>query len=230
MSQVDPQHGGHGEGFLIEPHNPFATRFLSPGQIPFFFEPGESIPSLYEAWLAAKCSGQIVGPHGTGKSTLLMEWAGFFASQAIPVRHVTITAANPPPTYRQMLEWRTADRGTVLMIDGYEQLSAVRRWRIERSARAHGFGLLVTTHRDLNLPWTYRTDCNLASMQSIARWLQRQCKPLVGEKDVADSYAKCGGSSRELLLSLFDIYHNRFMHDRTGCGNNRSNSPAANDP
>lgn len=230
VANVYPVSEGHDDGSLTEPHNPFATRFIRPGQIPFFFEPGESIAVLHAGWLKANRSGQIVGPHGTGKSTLMMEWERFLAEQAMPVQRVTITTARPLPTHQSMIDWRTVGPSTVLMIDGYEQCSAVRRWRIERSTRARGAGLLITSHRDMNLAWTYRTDCHLERVQAIVRWLQRQCEPQIGVQDVADVYAACGGSSRELLLSLFDIYRDRIVLGRAVGPDGPPNERAANQP
>jgi len=51
--------------------NPFATRFVRPGSVPFLFAHQETVEQLVDRLGKARWYGQIVGPHGSGKSTLL---------------------------------------------------------------------------------------------------------------------------------------------------------------
>ncbi len=51
--------------------NPFSTRFVRPGALAYRFPPGESAATLVERLAASGWRGQIVGPHGSGKSTLV---------------------------------------------------------------------------------------------------------------------------------------------------------------
>src|SRR5437016_5663581 len=51
--------------------NPFSTRFVRPGALPFRFSAGQTAASLVARLHELHWRAQIVGPHGTGKSTLL---------------------------------------------------------------------------------------------------------------------------------------------------------------
>src|SRR5205809_770947 len=51
--------------------NPFATRFIRPGAIPFLFLDGNSAAAIVERLKANNWRGQIMGEHGSGKSTLV---------------------------------------------------------------------------------------------------------------------------------------------------------------
>ena len=51
--------------------NPFCTRRISPGAIPYIFPPGENAETLVDRLRQAGWWGEITGPHGSGKSTLL---------------------------------------------------------------------------------------------------------------------------------------------------------------
>ena len=51
--------------------NPFCTRRIRPGAIPYYFPQGKSVETLVDKLEANGWDGQIVGPHGSGKSTLL---------------------------------------------------------------------------------------------------------------------------------------------------------------
>jgi len=50
--------------------NPFSTRFVQPGAIPYLFEAG-SLAEVIGSFESQGRWGQIVGPHGSGKTTLL---------------------------------------------------------------------------------------------------------------------------------------------------------------
>ncbi len=57
-------------------NNPFSVDRIRPGTIPFLFSHHnhstdiEQLDRLVDHWLASGCIGQIVGPHGCGKTTL----------------------------------------------------------------------------------------------------------------------------------------------------------------
>src|SRR5690554_1857511 len=54
--------------------NPFSTRFVRPDQSVYRFAPGENVNSVTSrvfAQLSSRGTAAIIGPHGTGKSTLL---------------------------------------------------------------------------------------------------------------------------------------------------------------
>lgn len=52
------------------PINPFSTTFIRPGAIPFLFPNDQTIQDVVRQLAATDWWGQIIGPHGTGKSTL----------------------------------------------------------------------------------------------------------------------------------------------------------------
>jgi hypothetical protein len=52
-------------------HNPFSSCHVRPGAVPWFGD----LEALYSRWHALGQRAQIVGPHGTGKSTLLAHLA-----------------------------------------------------------------------------------------------------------------------------------------------------------
>ena len=51
--------------------NPFATRFISPVVMDYHFSEPLSAERLVGRLKANRWNGQIVGPHGSGKSTLI---------------------------------------------------------------------------------------------------------------------------------------------------------------
>lgn len=197
--------------------NPFASRFLRPGAIPFLFPEGRSLSQLVAQLAGQDGWGQIVGPHGSGKSTLLAALVD--ALRASGCRLVVHTlrrgqrrpAAWPPPPDTQQL-----------VIDGYEQLSWGWRWRIKAWCRRHGCGLLVTTHRDLGLPTLWTTTTDLPTLRKVVDHLLQHASPPTAkaagpdqapfsEQELAAALTAAGGNLREALFRLYDLYPQRTL-------------------
>src|SRR5438045_9395885 len=71
--------------------NPFSSRFVEPGAIPFRFPSPGGLADVVRRLDEAGGWGQVVGPHGSGKSTLLA--ALLPALTAWEVRRVRLSAA-----------------------------------------------------------------------------------------------------------------------------------------
>jgi polynucleotide 5'-kinase involved in rRNA processing len=56
---------------MTEQSNPFATRWTRPGAVPFDFDRRGAVDELVERLAESDWRGAIVGPHGSGKSTLV---------------------------------------------------------------------------------------------------------------------------------------------------------------
>jgi hypothetical protein len=147
---------------LPPPSNPFATRFVRPGAIPFLFPPAIDAERLVARLAELNWRGAIVGPHGSGKSTLLESLRPELSRAGRRVVHFALHDGERslPPTPRESRSW---NKNTVVIVDGYEQLSVWNRWRLERRQRRIGCGLLVTSHGPTRLPELYRSavDCEL---------------------------------------------------------------------
>jgi hypothetical protein len=131
--------------------NPFSTRFVRPGAIPFVYPTGHSAAGTVQRLEALAWRGQIVGPHGAGKSTLV-------ASLVEPLRR----AGRPARVFalrdgqrRMPAEWVEQARAAAaraIVVDGYEQLSRTSRWRLKARCRREQWGLLITAHHDVGFP------------------------------------------------------------------------------
>lgn len=133
--------------YLDETTNPFSTRFVAPGRLPFLFESEAQkhriIKRLFE--LQTRCA--IVGPHGVGKTTLLRQLEQELKQLSKPTRWFEFHASDSSSPQR-ISDFR---EGEVTFIDGFEQLSIWRRWQLIRQAKAKQAGLVVTTHRKSRL-------------------------------------------------------------------------------
>ncbi|MCL2306422.1 MAG: hypothetical protein FWC43_13855, partial [Planctomycetaceae bacterium] len=126
----------------LNSENPFSSRFVT--NIPYFFPPDFSENTLVRLVRRFEECGrvsQIVGPHGTGKSTLLDALTQHLVG---PVFKTVLRDRQRrlPPDFT---EYR--DGNCIVIIDGYEQLSVCSRLRLWRERRRFRFGLLITVHR-----------------------------------------------------------------------------------
>jgi energy-coupling factor transporter ATP-binding protein EcfA2 len=187
--------------------NPFATRFIRPGALGFLFEPGQSAEWLVENLRASGWQGQIVGPHGSGKSTLVaalvpaLEGAGR-TIERYAVRSGQALVIAPESIAR----WTT---GTQVIVDGYEQLSWLARRKLQSQVRAHQAGLLVTTHADMGLPTLYQTQPTEELARSIVAALLKDESAAITADDIRAAYAAHHPNLREMLFALYDIYQAR---------------------
>jgi ABC-type molybdenum transport system ATPase subunit/photorepair protein PhrA len=187
------------------PSNPFATRFTRPGAIAFQFPAGQSPEQLVEQLRQHAWRGQIIGPHGSGKSTLL---AGLSPALTAAGRQVVLVRLRDgqrrlPPE----LNPRTWQASTQAIIDGYEQLGLLSRFRLRRWQAKRGFGLLVTAHASAGLPTLWQTEPTEQRLAAIvAQLLQR---PQLAPEELAlveKTFELHQGDQREALFALFDVF------------------------
>lgn len=163
MRSVDAGSPGSGS-------NPFATRFVRPGALAYRFtaddQHGLSSPRLNQlvSQLQRHSIAQIVGPHGSGKTTLIQSLAKVlcnrFPDQFPDVVHLQLHAPSAGgPLSRIPHAIRTSSTvhqqqrrlcsGGLLIVDGAEQLGRMDRLRIGLMARRRQQTLLATSHRPL---------------------------------------------------------------------------------
>jgi hypothetical protein len=182
--------------------NPFATRFVRPGAIPFFFRLGESAAELCRQLAALGWWGEVIGPEGSGKSTLLAALSSELLLQGATLLQV-----------RLCMEARQLDstiwpalalaRPLVLIVDGYEQASWWARRRLQRACRKGQHGLLVTAHQPTGLPLLYRTEATPDIGRAVVAHLLGG-EPWPEEIDYSGLLKHHRGSLREVLFEMYD--------------------------
>ena len=139
-------------GQTIHRPNPFATRYIASARLLPRDEQGGilNLASLVARLDALGGSGAIVGPHGTGKSTVLSHLGDFIAAGKRPVGRARLRSRRDiPAAVRSVCD---ASRGGLLCIDSWELLGLTGRAVVRGLARARRVGLLVTSHGPAGLP------------------------------------------------------------------------------
>lgn len=188
--------------------NPFSTRHVRPGAIPFRFPPGKSAQGLLERLERNHWQGQIVGPHGSGKSALVAALVDLIERTGRRPCLVELhDGQRRLPLSRR--EASTLGPGTVLIVDGYEQLGAWSRFTLRRLRRRRGFGLVVTSHQSVGLPDLFRATTSLALAHEIVRDLLGGEPSPVAPDEVDRPFTSREGNMREILFDLYDLYEQR---------------------
>jgi hypothetical protein len=226
--------------------NPFATRFFQPGAIAFHFGSSTNTQSLVDQLIAsepslppkhlshAQTSSQsqrlttrkcfaIVGPHGTGKSTLLSE-----IQSEILKRHANLSskslflnsALSPSRCLKQTLQLLA--NHSVSLVDGYEQLP---KWGLPLTRRLATLlrrTFLVTSH---SLPYRFcelwKTQMNPQIEHYVVSQLLTQIEPgkddstclileeMMQSQEWIRSRNKHGENLRESLFDMYDWWRDR---------------------
>lgn len=185
--------------------NPFCSRRIRPGAIPFMVPDGMAMDVLVERLRENGWLGQIIGPHGSGKSTLLAALLPAVEKAGRQVVHVELQdGVRQLPLSPEDIE--RLDAETLLAIDGYEQLSYWSRRRLKNKGKSLGFGLIIIAHAPFDLPDLYRTRGDLVIAQMIVRELLRDTPVVIPPELVEERFHEHGGNVREMLFSLYDVY------------------------
>ncbi len=188
-------------------NNPFATRWVRPGAIEYVFSDGQSAEGLVQQLQAAGWWGQIVGPHGSGKSTLVETLIPVFAGLG---REPLLIAFHDGQ--RSLPQSPATDRwsaNTQVVIDGYEQLSRTSRFGLKWRCRRAGCGLLVTAHASVGLPALIQTEPDQMLATRLVERLIESEAGVITRADIAASYASCDANVREMLFDLYNLYERR---------------------
>ena len=193
---------------LSIPSNPFATRRTRPGAIPYLFGDGLNVRELAERLRRQNWTGQIVGPHGSGKTTLLESLLPACASELTQIRRITLTDGRRKLPL-SLHEVRGLGPGTLLVVDGYEQLSRLSRFWLSRQVRRRRFGLLVTAHKSVALPLLYQTQTTTKLTHAVVRQLADAENSGITDADIQSAHERHSGNLRETLFELYDLFQQR---------------------
>jgi hypothetical protein len=181
--------------------NPFRTdRVL---QIRYWFEQRGDWDQLLQRLSELGWRGAIVGPEGSGKTTLQEDLADRLAAAGRPIAWLRINRENRStagPRLKQVLA--SSDSRTLVFVDGAEQLGPLLWRRLERRSRQCG-GLVITTHQPGRLPTLFECRTTPLTLRRIVGQLLPPDTSPTGES-LERLFARSDGNLRLCLRALYD--------------------------
>jgi energy-coupling factor transporter ATP-binding protein EcfA2 len=159
--------------------------------------------TVFTRFVANGRRGVLVGPHGSGKTTLREELERQLRSDGYCVRALVFGDDRRVNWAELSACLDGADQRTVLSLDGLDRIGAVTWWRLQRATRTLG-GLLATSHVRGRLPLLHhhRTDSALL-MKLVGELVSPTTVELLRER-CATLFQQHHGDIRACLRAMYD--------------------------
>lgn len=167
---------------------------------------------LYERFCILDYKAAIVGDHGRGKSTLLRAVGQLLNDDSVPTTLVFINDTVPFPRNRQKSLVKNLNAETVVLIDGIDLLSKLRRRRFLRYLSKRCKGVLAVSHSRPGLP--ILTEC-ISSSELLKRivktLLDDHGLSMIENAMIENVFQRHKGNIRDCLSELYDIYADNYV-------------------
>jgi ABC-type dipeptide/oligopeptide/nickel transport system ATPase component len=192
--------------------NPFSTCNWRSGVIDYIFESDVDIGVIFERLTVAGGFGQIVGEHGTGKSTLLESIAKYAAAQKkLNVQKIILNSTRKklPPDFLSSLQ--KIDANTIHILDGYEQLSLLAKIKLRLCRRRNKNKLIFTTHKPAPfVPVIYKTTANPEIFKNLVKNMIKNNNNFnINNYQINQIFKETKGNFRNGFFKLYDLFEEK---------------------
>ena len=197
-------------------HNPFSTRFIRPGVIPWH-STTTSPSALLKSLNGFGNRVVIAGPHGSGKSTFLMHFCSVARVQGHEVCYLRCRSwIDVMRAIRLFVH--VSPRCGFVCVDSFEMLSFFG-WFLCLIADLRGISVVVTVHER---PWwctwpvLVNTKTRFKTFDKLVQELMTKCSRTetinFSKQMLQDVFNRNSGNLRESFFELYDHYE---VHSRT---------------
>lgn len=190
-------------------HNPFRTSRLH--ALSYHFPPGDSMEHFLSRLQLAGYRGAIVGPHGAGKTTLMLQLGRALRAGGRQTVELRFTESSPTLSWRSWLQVLRRCGNSLLLLDGLDHVSAPLR-RVICSRVPY---VIATAHNATRLP----TLLNCATSEALV-------DALLERLDIADERSRRAayellkrydGDVRLTFRALYDLFAEDRLRATGGC-------------
>ena len=183
--------------------NPFRTEKLN--SLPYIFDSGENLNSLYTEFKSMNYIAAITGSQGSGKSRLTELLSELILQDSLKVTYTRLSANNKvlDPSFQEKLN-NGFSKDEIIVIDGCEQLNIFKWLQLKRRIMKTAKGLLITTHKRGRLPTLKKCKTSPELLIKLtAMFTDNRIK--WDKKLLRKLYKKYNGNIRHALLELYDL-------------------------
>ena len=185
--------------------NPFSTCFTEPGKLSYIFAEPEDQNRLLIEFERNGFKGQIVGPHGCGKTTLTMTLADHLPPQFSSIRRITLRKDGGIATESRLVDHHYLNKSTLFVIDGIENMPWLHRKVFLKFAQQASGGLLLTTHQPLKgIPVLLHINPTFTIFRRIVSHISPDHE--FKEYQLEQIFEQNDCSIRESLMSLYTLW------------------------
>ncbi len=179
--------------------NPFSKDRIE--KLPFRFRAGDSWELFLQRLVEQQYCGAIVGPHGSGKTTLMEELIPHLEERGFEPVVIHLPSESSMRDKERLPELlRPLVAPQFILLDGAEQLST-RHWLPVRSAASRAAGFVVTVHRASRLPVLMHLETHVPLLKDLVEELTGGSIP---HEECEGLIARHHGDIREALRELHD--------------------------
>lgn len=176
--------------------NPFASRRID--GLSFRYR-AEDIDDLVAALTTNGGRGAVIGPHGSGKTTLVENVADRVGGEIVKI-HLATDTNRPLDSAIRSLPPVVAPTHTILL-DGAEQLGPWSWWRVHRRIRTAGT-IVITSHAPGRFPTVYECSTDPELLVDLVAELA----PEGVDADLDELYQRHDGNIRLCFRELYDVW------------------------
>ncbi len=162
----------------------------------------DCLQTLYQRWQGQSFRGQIVGPHGVGKTTLCLQLISLANDNGIATLELFSNKDTCRQTFRDWSkELESISSKTCVLIDGYEHAPWQKRRRyLKRCNR-----MLLAVHKPIKgVPIIGKLNSSLLLLQELVLQLAgKEGLSLLGNDGGEYLLEKCNGNIREVFRTLY---------------------------
>lgn len=200
---------------IVVKSNPFSTKFIQPGALSYWFQSADSTTDITNRFLNSPSrNALIVGPHGTGKSTLIQAIIDeIHQLDRFPaIHHVRLSSDGTASSCmaRSSRSWRQND---CIIIDGIEQISFLSRIRLLVASKRNRWRILATAHRAFRgFEVLFQTEMNdqiafEVILRLLADYPADYRERLLRSIEWNESRNQHRDNLRETLFDMYDWWH-----------------------
>lgn len=183
-------------------HNPFSSKRLEqlryrPTQI--------TIDEMLTKLPRIAYRGEIVGPHGSGKTTLMLQLSRRLSANGHKIKHVFVNDTNPLTADARKDLSASLKPSEIVLLDGADHIGILAWKTLKRHIFNANAGLIITTHKPGMLDSLVECSTTPKLLTDIANELV-PIQTSMHDDLINSIYARHNGNIRDCLWQLYDIW------------------------